>query len=217
MERHSDINRTGILFVKLLDIQKLFSGPYTSSTSTLNRHGDDGHQYHYAMLPNGTLHHHHPMANTLMAYEDDPSPYASTTITSNGYGPQIPTNPVPPPPPMFALSHQYSSHFVNGSTNSIRRHASGRRTPRTNPHHFAAASQERQVPGPAPMSNGDVHRSGETELAKILSQVRPPLTYDSVTDDLSVPNFADNGDVDERQLSNRVLNSRSPPRTTRSG
>jgi hypothetical protein len=42
--------------------------------------------------------------------------------------------------------------------------------------------------------------------------VRPPLTYDSVTDDLSVPNYTDNADVDERQLPNRVLNSRSPPR-----
>lgn len=187
-----------------------------SSNSTLNRmNGDDAHQYHYAMLPTGTLH-HHPMANAMMAYEDDPSPYASTTITSNGYGPRIPTNPIPPPPPMFAVPHQHSGHFTctNGSTNSIRRHTSGRRTPRTNPHHFA---QDRQVPAPAPLSNGDVHRSGETELAKILSQVRPPLTYDSVTDDLSVPNYTDNGDVDERQLSNRVLNSRSPPRTTRAG
>jgi hypothetical protein len=191
-----------------------------SSNSTLNR-ADDGHQYHYAMLPTGTL--PHPMSNAMMAYEDDPSPYASTTIASNGYGPPIPSNPIPPPPAMFSLQHQHShphfaSHHCNGvvpnqvHTNSIRRHTSGgRRTPRTNPHVFAQG-QDRQVPAPAPLNI-----SGETELAKILSQVRPPLTYDSVTDDLSVPNYTDNGDLDERQLPNRVLNSRSPPRTTRAG
>lgn len=195
-----------------------YSGPYMSSSSTLNRVGDDGHQYHYAVLPPGTLPHH--MANAMMAYDDDPSPYASTTITSNGYGPPIPSNPIPPPPAMFALQHQHSHphfapHHCNGApnTNSIRRHTSGgRRTPRTNPHMFSQG-QERQVPAPAP-TNGS---SGETELARILSQVKPPLTYDSVTDDLSVPNYTDNGDIDERQLPNRILNSRSPPRTTRLG
>lgn len=193
-----------------------------SSNSTLNRGNDEGHQYHYAMLPAGTLPHH--LTNTLMHYDDDPSPYASTTITTNGYNPPIPSNPIPPPPAMFALQHQHSHphfppHHCNGvsnqqvhNTNSMRRHhtSGGRRTPRTNPHLF---SQDRQVPAPAPQNSG-----GETELAKILSQVRPPMTYDSVTDeDLSVPNYMDNGDMNERNLPNRVLNSRSPPRTGKQG
>lgn len=186
-----------------------------SSNSTLNRiNGDDPHQYHYAMLPTSTLpHHHSAIANHLLAYEDDPSPYASTTITSNGYGlPQVPSNPIPPPPSMFALHNHghFQQNGIGGSnTNSIRRHTSGRRTPRTNPHIFTPTQERQQIPpAPAPMNE----LRGETELSKILSQVRPPLTYDSVTDDLSVPNFVDN-EIDERQMSNRVLNSRSPPRT----
>ncbi|KAI6239118.1 Immunoglobulin I-set domain protein [Aphelenchoides fujianensis] len=219
-----------------------YSGPYLSSNSTLNR-GEEA-QYHYAVLPT-TL----PPPVSLMTYEDDPSPYASTTITSNGYGPPIPSNPIPPPPAMFAQHHaaahpihhhsqlhhgppghlqhhppSASSHHSSNSSNSMRRATSGRRTPRTNPHVFNAANGERSVPAPAPMSNGHPPGSGETELSKILSQVRPPLTYDSVTDDLAVPNYTDGIDGEEGPRShgaftaipNRVLNSRSPPRTTRS-
>ncbi|KAI6188704.1 Immunoglobulin I-set domain protein [Aphelenchoides besseyi] len=195
-----------------------YSGPYLSSNSTLNR-GDEA-QYHYAILPN-TL----PPPHSLMTYEDDPSPYASTTITSNGYGPQVPSNPIPPPP-IFAQQHPSGRqiHQSNGSTNSMRRVTSGRRTPRTNPHVHCNGNTDRSVPAPAPMMNGHGPNSGELELGKILAQVRPPMTYDSVTDELSVPNYTDGIDGDDSSRShgafnaipNRILNSRSPPRTMRS-
>ena len=216
-----------------------YSGPYLSSSSTLSRGGCSGggcvgggdevnSYYHYAQLPNGL-----PPASisALMAYEaDDPSPYASTTIASNGAvfgGPQPPSCPIPPPPAAFAHSaaaaHFHHHHSHAPGTNSIRR----ARTPRTNPHYGASAAAEsplQRAPPPSHLVAG-LQSGGDVELSKILAQVRPPLTYDSVVNELAVPNFDDEAPPMSVAPSansafsaptNRVLNSRSPPRTSRS-
>lgn len=185
-----------------------YSGPYCPGTSTLGR--EEG-QYHYAVLPTATLPHH---AN-MMHYEDDPSPYASTTVTSNGYGPSVPTSQCPPPPAMFAPV-PLQQKLGNGSTNSVRRsgtqssqQSQGRRTPRTNPHFF-----------------NEPPRETEMELNRILSHIAPPTsaipiqqqqTYDSVTEDfMRLPAYSEaeeQADDRNKDLPNRTTNSRSPPRT----
>ncbi|CAD5216623.1 unnamed protein product [Bursaphelenchus okinawaensis] len=187
-----------------------YAGPYCAGSSTLGR--EEG-QYHYAVLPpTSTLPHH----ATMVHYEDDPSPYASTTVTSNGYGPTLPSN----PPPMF-VPQQLQQKFMNPPNGSIRRTATqpaqstqsqqcqqGRRTPRTNPHFF------NDPPAPAPQQDN-------MELGRILAQVPPPplqqgQTYDSVTEDfLAMPNYKEEGPPEEernKDLPNRTTNSRSPPR-----
>jgi hypothetical protein len=112
-------------------------GPYNG---TMNRQSP--HHYHYAQLPEATSANHMASFYGRHEYQDDPSPYATTTLDMNsqsqlrrpyrpsasgtmrGSGPALPSNPVPPGPPEHFLSTtaavtNASMHRYAGSCGTI--------------------------------------------------------------------------------------------------
>ncbi|PIO71692.1 fibronectin type III domain protein [Teladorsagia circumcincta] len=110
--------------------QDFFHAPDDYMAGTMNRPGSE-HHYHYAQLAGGP-------GNTLSTfygnqYQDDPSPYATTTLVMSNQqpswlndrmlrGPVLPSNPVPNGPPARYADH--TGRRSRGSRASEHRQAS---------------------------------------------------------------------------------------------